>query len=169
LPFVKVLPCRLDDLDVIETAWPRRGMDERFARHVCGASTLLIARERARLAGRIEVMWTGPREAAVRASVGLVPEMNGLDVLPAWRGRGVGSALIAAAEELARRRGHPYIGLGVGFDNTAAERLYRSLGYTGDLRYVDGYLWRDEDDVQHQAQDSCRFLTKPLGSVAAAD
>lgn len=91
-----------------------------------------------------------------------VPEINGLDVLPHARGRGVGSALVRVAEDFARARGRAAIGMGVGLDNQEAERLYRGLGFHGDLAYVDTYVWTDESGGHHDAADPCRFLTKAL-------
>lgn len=91
-----------------------------------------------------------------------VPEINGLDVLPEHRRRGVATALLLAAEDAARTRGCRAVGLGVGIENGEAERIYHGLGYVGDLTYTDTYVWIDEDGQPHDAADSCRFLTKAL-------
>jgi len=47
----------------------------------------------------------------------------------AHRGKGLGRALMEYAEEEARRRGMPQIGLNVFGGNEVARGLYRSLGY----------------------------------------
>lgn len=107
-------------------------------------------------------MWTGPRMPAVAERHADVPEINGLDVLPHVRRLGIGTALLLAAEDAARKRGCRAVGLGVGTDNPEAERIYRSLGYVGDLAYTDTYVWIDENGQSHDAVDSCRFLTKAL-------
>ncbi|MCZ7572391.1 MAG: GNAT family N-acetyltransferase [Ardenticatenaceae bacterium] len=52
-----------------------------------------------------------------------------LYVVPEARRRGVARALMAAAEDLARRRGYREIGLTVATHNDAARHLYESLGY----------------------------------------
>lgn len=75
--------------------------------------------------------------------------VHDLTVLPAWRRRGIASALLAAVEDEARRRDCCKVTLEVRADNPVAERLYRRLGYgPGD---ADGQL------VAHL------FLEKRLG------
>jgi GNAT superfamily N-acetyltransferase len=73
--------------------------------------------------------------------------IHDLVVLPAWRGRGVGRALLEGAEALARRGGCGKLTLEVQDDNARARGLYESFGFAD---YVIG--------------DSAptRFLTKPL-------
>lgn len=53
----------------------------------------------------------------------------GISVLEGWRGRGVGRALMAAAEQSARARGAERIVLDMAAANVGALRFYRSLGY----------------------------------------
>ncbi len=55
--------------------------------------------------------------------------VHDLAVLPAWRGRGVGRALLRAAEAEARRRGACKLTLEVLSGNTTAAALYASEGY----------------------------------------
>ncbi|MBR4866532.1 MAG: GNAT family N-acetyltransferase [Clostridia bacterium] len=57
-------------------------------------------------------------------------------VTQAFRGRGIGHALMAAAEDYTRSVGIPVISLHVEKHNTGARRLYDSLGYT---------LYEDQD------------------------
>lgn len=53
----------------------------------------------------------------------------GIGVLDGWRGRGVGRALIAAAEAWARDEGLEILVLEVAAENEGASRLYDRLGY----------------------------------------
>ena len=53
----------------------------------------------------------------------------GISVLDDWRGRGVGHALMAAAESFAVARGARRIVLDMSSANVGALRFYRSLGY----------------------------------------
>jgi len=53
----------------------------------------------------------------------------GIGVLRAWRGRGVGSALIEATEAWARTQGLDALVLEVAEENEGAGRLYERLGY----------------------------------------
>lgn len=63
-----------------------------------------------------------------------IPEIQDLFVLPDFRSRGIGRALIAACENAARQSGAKEIGIGVGLHSGfgAAQRLYVSMGYVPD-------------------------------------
>lgn len=75
-------------------------------------------------------------------------------VQKAMRGRGVATALLRHAEEIARRRGHRSLGLSVDPDNPA-RRLYESLGYRhdGGERYLDGVYEGTEEWVINLVKD----------------
>jgi ribosomal protein S18 acetylase RimI-like enzyme len=72
--------------------------------------------------------------------------IHDLAVLPEWRGRGVGRALLSAAEAQARRRGCCKLTLEVQDDNRRARVLYERFGFA--------------DFVV--ANSVTRFLSKPL-------
>ena len=71
----------------------------------------------------------------------------GMLVDRAWRGRGVGSALVQAAVDRARGQGLHKLCLEVFTHNTAAIALYRKCGFTeegrrvGQYRRASGELW----------------------------
>lgn len=71
----------------------------------------------------------------------------GMCVAAEWRGRGVGSALVAAAIDLARGRGLHKLSLGVFPHNAPAIALYRRFGFVEEGRRVkhirrqSGELW----------------------------
>ena len=71
----------------------------------------------------------------------------GMAVAREWRGRGVGSALLAAAIDWARERGLHKLSLGVWPHNAAAIGLYRKFGFVEEGRRVkqcrrqSGELW----------------------------
>jgi len=75
-----------------------------------------------------------------------VPEINDLVVVKAYQRQGIGEKLVKACEELARKRGCPAIGLGVGLykDYGSAQRLYFRLGYKPDGK---GLMYRNEPVV----------------------
>lgn len=73
--------------------------------------------------------------------------VHDLAVLPAYRGRGVGRALLRAVEEHARRRGCCKLTLEVQDDNTPARTLYQRFGF---------------DDVVYGDSAVTRFLAKPI-------
>jgi ribosomal protein S18 acetylase RimI-like enzyme len=63
----------------------------------------------------------------------------GMAVARAWRGRGVGSALMAAAIEWARMQGLHKLSLGVFAHNAAGLALYRKYGFVEEGRRVKHY------------------------------
>ena len=74
-----------------------------------------------------------------------------IDVLPAYQGRGFGRALIAAAEEEARRRGLPFIWLRTFRDIPWNAPFYAKLGFSE----VEGGLFGvDDADVVHHEVES---------------
>ena len=76
------------------------------------------------------VAWDGG-EPAGHAHLALTdpPELQDVEVVARYRRRGVGSALTAAAEAEALRRGFDRLRVTVSVDNAAAQALYRRLGY----------------------------------------
>ena len=69
--------------------------------------------------------------------------LDSLGVLPAFRGLGVGRALLTAMTERAFTEGHERVGLIVDFANPDAERLYTSLGFerVGTKRFLGHQMW----------------------------
>ncbi len=94
-----------------------------------------------------------------------IPEINNLVVASGFRSRGIGTSLITALEDEARRRGFTEIGIGYGLyaDYGPAQRLYFKLGYVPDglgatYHYapVTPGAWFPIDD------DLVLWMTKPL-------
>ncbi|MEV0399696.1 GNAT family N-acetyltransferase [Actinoallomurus sp. NPDC050550] len=140
----------------------------RFARQEQGLSTYLVAWLDERPVGSGAILWDGCGAVEVRRRYADCPELGGLGVWPPeLRSRGIGTALIRAAEARVRERGHRMIGLGVNDDNHAAAALYLRLGYqeTG-CQYLDRYDYVGTDGVIRQAADPTRFLVKPLDETS---
>jgi ribosomal protein S18 acetylase RimI-like enzyme len=93
---------------------------------------LLVAERSGSRAGFILMLDTMPDEVT-RMPQGFVAYMA---VEPSMRGAGIGSRLLAAAEDEARRRGLPYMGLMVTEDNAAARALYERAGYLTERRLL---------------------------------
>lgn len=96
---------------------------------------------------------------------GGIPEIQDFNVLPAFRRRGIGSALMDAAESAAAARAR-IVGIGVGLDPDygPAQRLYVLRGYVPDGR---GIAWRDST-VSYGEQvivddDLVLYFTRDLG------
>ncbi len=164
---MEIKPCRDGDVELLER-WTTSGLSRhhatRFGRQQQGASTYLIAWSQGSPVGAGELKWSGCDETQVRDAFPGCPELNGLQVAPAQlRSRGIGTAIISHAEDLARRRGCDRLGLGVDDSNERAARLYLRLGYAGPgCRYLDRYHYITGDGVRHQVADPARFLVKQL-------
>lgn len=91
-------------------------------------------------------------------------ELKNLSVRADLRSRGIGAALIAAAEGLARNRGR--LAVGVGLDNVRARALYERLGYrsTGEVSTTT-YEYVDDDGVTRSATETDVLLVKEFSSV----
>ena len=76
------------------------------------------------------VAWDGD-EPVGHAHIALTdpPEMQDVEVRPSHRRRGVASALSAAVESEARRRGYRSLRVTVSADGAGPQALYRSLGF----------------------------------------
>lgn len=109
----------------------------------------VVAREGGRAHGYALVLFRAGSRRARLYSTGVAPER---------RGRGLGRALLKAAETAAARRGAAWMRLEVRPDNARAIDLYRSAGYRAFGRYVAYY----EDEA-----DALR-MEKPLRPALAA-
>jgi GNAT superfamily N-acetyltransferase len=85
--------------------------------------------------------------------LGDVPEIEDLYVAADRRSNGIGTRLLAEAEDAARRRGYARTGLAVGVDNAGALRLYERVGY------VDAGLGEFWVEGAHEV---CRYLVKDV-------
>jgi acetyltransferase len=87
-------------------------------------------------------------------------EVQKLLVLRAWRGRGIGAALMLAVEDAARKRGRSLLVLDTRQGDTA-ERLYQRLGYSRA-----GVIPRFARNM-HDTLDATVIFYKELGSASA--
>jgi GNAT superfamily N-acetyltransferase len=160
---VLITECRPEDLRLLMAAIPSaapQGHYLRFERQLAGQGTFLIAWADAAPVGHAEIRWDGND---IGDPFARCPQLSDVLVWPAaMRSRGIGTALIAEAEGLARRRGLDQMGLGVADANRRAAALCFRLGYeeTG-CRFFDHHQVRDGDQVRW-VSEPCRFLVKPL-------
>jgi putative acetyltransferase len=86
-------------------------------------------------------LWLARAEDRAAGCVALRPlddsvaEVKRMYVDPAWRGRGVGRALLVTLIAGARERGYRMLRLGTLVDMTPAQALYKSLGFVPIERY----------------------------------
>jgi GNAT superfamily N-acetyltransferase len=94
-----------------------------------------------------------------------IPEIQDLNVTPAFRRQGVGAAIIAACENRVRSMGHDMVGMGVGLTSSygAAQRLYARLGYVPDGAgvYYDGQPVI-HGELRSIDDDLCLYMVKEL-------
>lgn len=112
------------DLAALERALPGDHARQ-LANAAAGRRDLLVAWCDGEPAGTVVVRWTG----VPVHGVGAVAEIGSLAVVPARRGHGIGSLLVAAAEQRVRSRGGRAAAMHVAEENDGARRLYARLGY----------------------------------------
>jgi len=134
---VEVRPLKEADAVAFENAFSEMGWDKpasQFSRYLreqeAGQRTVLVAEWEGRVAGYLTILWKS--KDPVFSSRG-IPEINDLNVLLECRRRGIGTALMDAAEAMVAER-YPLVGLGVGLHPGygSAQRLYVRRGYVPD-------------------------------------
>jgi GNAT superfamily N-acetyltransferase len=127
---VEVRPGSAADLAaLVSVLGERHFFTDRLARQQRGGGVLLVAWLDRHPVGDVFLECEPAEEPQVRRYLPGVPRLDHLEVLGPFMGRGIGTALIRAAEDTARQLGHERIALGVGLDNPKARRLYERLGY----------------------------------------
>jgi GNAT superfamily N-acetyltransferase len=101
----------------------------RLARQHQGGGVLLVAWLGDRPVGDVYLQREPADVPEVRRYLPGVPQLEHLEVVGPLQRRGIGTALIRAGEDTARRLGAERLALGVGFANVDARRLYARLGY----------------------------------------
>lgn len=97
-----------------------------------GERVTIIARWDGIFVGYVNVVWHSHYAPFAAASI---PEIVDFNVLPEWRKRGIGAALMDEAERrIAERSKVAGIGVGMTADYGAAQRLYVKRGYIPDGR-----------------------------------
>jgi GNAT superfamily N-acetyltransferase len=142
----------------------RHWFTDRLAREQRGGGVLLVAWLEGRPVGEVFLECEPANEPEVRRQLPGVPRLDHLEVLgPLW-GRGIGTALICAAEATARQLGHEQIALGVGVDNPKARRLYERLGYAdwGHGTVVATWVEYPDDGPPVTLSEVCDMLVKRL-------
>jgi ribosomal protein S18 acetylase RimI-like enzyme len=163
---MRISTCTEADLAALERHLPtgrNNAHAYHFGRQQAGDVEYLIAWIGDVPVGQAVVTWAGFQEEAVRDAVPDCPAIGYLGVDQGQRGRGVGSGLVAAAEERITARGFRRAGLGVGTENPDAMRLYERLGYRDtSVRCESRYTWYDEAGVGHDVTETNLYLVKDL-------
>ncbi|HEV2886422.1 MAG TPA: GNAT family N-acetyltransferase [Jatrophihabitans sp.] len=162
---MEVRPCSARDLERVRGQWPT--VDDvagwHYEQQHDVAATFLVCWDGAEPVGWALVQWRGCVGENARAAFPDCVELNHLQVRPEYRGRGAGTAILAAAEQLVRDRGAGQLAVGVGVENADAARLYQRLGYrsTGVLDTF-SYSWFDDQGGRHDEVEPSELLVKRL-------
>lgn len=129
---IYIRPVRARDVPLLKASLPQGGAvkhDIRWRRQRAGEVLYLLAWIEDTPVGHVLVKWGGSGDDRIARAVPDCPDLEDLLVQPRRRSQGIGSALLSAAEEAVKRRGHHLVGLGVGIDNGRARALYERAGY----------------------------------------
>lgn len=158
-----------DDVELLNKYMPPEvsgfGHGRRLEEHQTGDIVYLAAWLDGVPVGHGFIRWSGYRTAAFASAFPNCPTLNGVRVWPQklWD-KGIGRAVVAAIEDLARTAGHERLGLGVETDNLRAIRFYERLGYVdwgqGPLHLQSSFMDDDGNEVLHD--ESLTAMTKRL-------
>jgi GNAT superfamily N-acetyltransferase len=155
----------VDDLAAAFEDWPKqRSTFEKYADEAAaGRRDVLVARLHGELAGYVTVYWQPSYPAYAAAGI---PEVRDFNVLHAFQRRGVGTALMDAAEARVAKAVGIGVGLygGDGYGYGSAQRMYVKRGYVPDGAgiVIDGV--RVEPGTNVYLDDSpILMFTKSLG------
>ena len=138
---------------------------EHLASHAGDEGASLVAVRAGRVIGIVSILWESNYAGFRDRGIPLVHQVS---VAGPSQRQGVATALLAAAEQLARDRGVTTLGITVGLPEGygPAQRLYAKLGYLPDGRGA----CRGRKPLRHGAQvtlddDIILWLTKNLGRI----
>jgi GNAT superfamily N-acetyltransferase len=162
---VEIRPGSAADLAaLVAVLGQRHFFTDRLARQQRGGGVLLVAWLDGRPVGDVYLECEPAEEPEVRRQLPGIPRLDHLEVLGPLTRRGIGTALIRAGEDTARRLSHQQLALGVGVDNPNARRLYERLGYAdwGHGRVVGTWVERDHDGPPVTVSEVYDVLVKRL-------
>ena len=162
---MEIRACIEGDLGALRSGWPTSDdiAGSHFQEQASGSATFLCAWDADRPLGWCLARWDGCIGKNARDAHPDSAEVIHLQVREHSRGAGVGTALLAEAEVLARARGFSQLAVSVGRDNGDAARLYLSLGYqpTGVIDAIT-YSWLDDQGTSHTGNETSELLVKQL-------
>ncbi|HKO84088.1 MAG TPA: GNAT family N-acetyltransferase [Actinomycetota bacterium] len=127
---VEIRPGSAADLIALVAALGQRDFfADRLARQHQERGVLLVAWLAAQPVGDVYLLAEPADVPKVRHYLPGVPQLHHLEVVGPLQRCGIGTALVQALEDTARRLGDERLALGVGLANVHARRLYERLGY----------------------------------------
>jgi len=136
----------------------------RYARQQEQHSVYLIAWLGEVPVGHLDLWWQAAEDTpSAQQYLAGCPELNGIAVLPEHQSQGIGTRLIAAAEQMARERGSREMCVGVDIENTRARSLYERLGYRDWGHGVVEAYWLLPDQHGTRHAEHAMYPRKELG------
>ncbi len=140
---------------------PASQYESYLADAAAGTRSILVATRAGRFAGYVTVKWEPDYLPFREANI---PKVQDFNVLPDFRRQGIGSRLMDGIETMvARRAGQIGLGVALGPDYGAAQRMYAKRGYAPDglgaMWGVARVRWCDFVRVD---DDLVRYLVKTL-------
>ncbi|MFI6813088.1 GNAT family N-acetyltransferase [Nonomuraea sp. NPDC050328] len=161
---VRIAEAEEDDLpSLVDALGQEHYFATQLARQRDGHGVLLVALDRFTPVGDVYVWLAEAEEPELRDGLAGVPLLVHLEVAPRHRGRGIGTRLVLAAEEVVRRR-CGRVALGVSPQDHRMHHFYQRLGYRA-WRWEPVRTHRESWDEQGRLlrePDLCRVLIKDL-------
>jgi GNAT superfamily N-acetyltransferase len=163
-----VRPIRDGDTEAIAEALRDLGTPEHtdrgLDRQTEGLGVFLIAWLNGVVVGYVTAHWRPSPRSPQDWFDGETAYSEDFIVVEAQRGRGIGTAIMAAAESMAAERGLHRMTIGVGVENEGARRLYGRLGYedAGLAAIEETGRFRRWDGVVEEWTETWRFMVKQL-------
>ena len=163
-----IRPLEQTDIPEIANSFQQLGLNKpasKYERYLeeqtQGIRIVFVAHVENRFAGYLTICWSSDYPPFREANI---PEIIDLNVLPKFRRRHIGTALMDKAEnEITRRSQFAGIGVGMDMDFGAAQRMYILRGYIPDTRglyYKDHHLkYGEQVTVDY---DLALYFTKKL-------
>jgi GNAT superfamily N-acetyltransferase len=163
---------RREDLTAFQAgmpAWNAHEYAERLAFQERRLAVQLVAWADDEAVGKAMVVFPGHVEWSESAFRETCPEIRDLAVHEAWTRRGIGTALVRAAEDEVRAAGFERIGLGTGVEPSyaPARAMYERLGYrAAHGPFVSAARLEDDDGRPLPVAGVCVYLVKTLSAGA---
>ena len=163
-----VRPIRDGDTEAIGEALRDLGTPEHTGRGLErqneGLGVFLIAWLAGEAVGYVTAHWRASPRSPREWFDGETAYFEDFIVVESHRGRGIGTAIMAAAEAMAGERGLSRMTIGVGVENEGAQRLYRRLGYVdaGLEAVEESGRFRRWDGRVEEWQETWRFMVKEV-------
>jgi ribosomal protein S18 acetylase RimI-like enzyme len=164
-PKISIRRLASDDCETITKAFTEQGWNKPLRQYqnylkeqFGGKREVLIAEFEDEFAGYLTVVWQSEYPTFREKNI---PEIVDFNVLIKFRNRGIGTALLDAAESLiAERSATVGIGVGLTADYGAAQRLYVRRGYIPDGQglWQNGKFLKYDDKITIDDDLSLRFI-----------